>query len=192
MGAINARRSSGASEISSHGSAADQKACGFPNARPDDESLDALAEHGITFTILAESSEARAGARRQWVAGRQGRVDPSRRYLIRLSSGRTISQCPARRRTNHDYVHRHPQRRRLLLWRVASRRPQLELRSPLHRRLRTAVDGDAPGVRAGRFSSDCPDDGSLFFVPASIRSRACMSCSPGSRSRARSMKTSAP
>jgi alpha-amylase/alpha-mannosidase (GH57 family) len=72
-------------------------------------SLEALAEQGITFTILAPNQAARvraldgtgagpgvAGASRDaeddgWLDVKGGRVDPTRAYMCRLPSGRTIT-----------------------------------------------------------------------------------------------------
>ncbi len=64
----------------------------LPECAVDNESLDVLAEFGIKFTILAPAQASRVrdmnGGAWQDVNGRQ--VDPSRPYLVKLPSGRSI------------------------------------------------------------------------------------------------------
>jgi alpha-amylase/alpha-mannosidase (GH57 family) len=64
----------------------------LPETAADNETLEVLAEHGIRFTILAQQQAART--RRfghSWRDVSGSRIDPSRAYLVRLQSGRTIS-----------------------------------------------------------------------------------------------------
>ena len=65
----------------------------LPECAADNESLDALAGMGIQFTILAPNQAARVrpldGGDWQDVSG--ARVDPSRAYLVKLASGRSIT-----------------------------------------------------------------------------------------------------
>ncbi|MBI4658339.1 MAG: DUF3536 domain-containing protein [Verrucomicrobia bacterium] len=65
----------------------------LPETAADDDSLDALAEYGIQFTILspfqARSVRPVGGAQWQDVSG--GHVDPSRPYWVGLPSGRRIA-----------------------------------------------------------------------------------------------------
>ncbi|WP_038040334.1 DUF3536 domain-containing protein [Thermorudis peleae] len=65
----------------------------LPETAVDLETLDILAEHGITFTILApyQARRVRPLDQEEWQDVEGGRVDPSRPYLVRLPSGRTIT-----------------------------------------------------------------------------------------------------
>ena len=64
----------------------------LPETAVDTPSLETLAEHGIAFTILAPNQCARVRAidADKW-RDVGGAVDPSRPYLVRLPSGRTIT-----------------------------------------------------------------------------------------------------
>ena len=64
----------------------------LPETAADDDSLDALAEHGIQFTILSpfQASRARPIGEEGWREVNGGQIDPSRPYLINLPSGRKI------------------------------------------------------------------------------------------------------
>jgi (1->4)-alpha-D-glucan 1-alpha-D-glucosylmutase len=57
------------------------------------ESLDIMAEMGIRFTILSpyQAGRFRGHEEQDWHNATDGRIDPSRPYLQRLPSGRTIS-----------------------------------------------------------------------------------------------------
>ncbi len=57
------------------------------------ESLDLLAEHGIRFTVLAPSQakQARKIGAKSWQDVSNQRIDPSRAYLQKLASGRSIA-----------------------------------------------------------------------------------------------------
>ncbi len=60
----------------------------------DDESLDVLAELGIKFTILSPYQAARVrplNGNDEWADVNGGKIDPSRPYLVKLPSGRTIT-----------------------------------------------------------------------------------------------------
>ncbi len=59
----------------------------------DIESLDILAEHGIKFTILAphQASRVRKVGAEKWKDVSGGRIDPTRAYVCKLPSGRTIN-----------------------------------------------------------------------------------------------------
>lgn len=59
----------------------------------DSETLDVLAEFGIKFTILSpfQASRMREIGARSWRDVNGGRIDPTRPYLVKLPSGRTIS-----------------------------------------------------------------------------------------------------
>ncbi|MEZ0227499.1 MAG: DUF3536 domain-containing protein [Planctomycetota bacterium] len=69
----------------------------LPEAAVDIETLDILAEHGILFTVLAPHQASRVrplavnGDGADWSDVSGGRIDPTRVYLQRLPSGRTIS-----------------------------------------------------------------------------------------------------
>lgn len=59
----------------------------------DVETLDIMAEHGIRFTVLAphQAARVRAVGENLWHDVSGGRVDPTRAYLQRLPSGRSIA-----------------------------------------------------------------------------------------------------
>ncbi|MCF6154374.1 MAG: DUF3536 domain-containing protein [Candidatus Brocadia sp.] len=59
----------------------------------DMETLDMLAEHGIKFTILAphQAFRVRKLSAEKWKDVSGGRIDPTRAYLCKLPSGRTIN-----------------------------------------------------------------------------------------------------
>jgi alpha-amylase/alpha-mannosidase (GH57 family) len=65
----------------------------LPETAVDVETLDILAEHGILFTILAPHQAKRMkpidGG--EWLDVGGGKIDPTRPYLARLPSGRTIA-----------------------------------------------------------------------------------------------------
>jgi alpha-amylase/alpha-mannosidase (GH57 family) len=65
----------------------------LPETAVDVETLDIVAESGIKFTVLAprQAWRARRIGTGKWKDVRGGRIDPSRAYLIRLPSGRTIN-----------------------------------------------------------------------------------------------------
>ncbi|HEV2379983.1 MAG TPA: DUF3536 domain-containing protein [Terriglobia bacterium] len=65
----------------------------LPETAVDTDTLDVLAEHGIKFTILAPRQARRARRRgsRSWKDVTGDRIDPSRAYLLRLPSRRSIS-----------------------------------------------------------------------------------------------------
>jgi len=64
----------------------------LPETAVDLETLDIMAEHGITFTILAPQQAAKVRPRgsETWIDLSQGAVDPTMPYGIRLPSGRTF------------------------------------------------------------------------------------------------------
>jgi len=65
----------------------------LPETAVDVETLEVLAEHGIAFTVLAPSQAKRVrklGAR-NWKDVSDGSIDPTRAYLARLPSGRSLS-----------------------------------------------------------------------------------------------------
>ena len=64
----------------------------LPETAADDESLDVLAENGIRFTILSpyQASKVRPLSGGDWQDVNGGRVDPSRAYLVKLPSGRSM------------------------------------------------------------------------------------------------------
>ena len=68
----------------------------LPETAVDTDSLEALAAHGIKFTVLAphQASRVRAmagkDATQAWRDVRGGRIDPTMPYLCRLPSGRSI------------------------------------------------------------------------------------------------------
>ncbi len=64
----------------------------LPEAAVDVESLDALAAHGISFTILSPHSAKRVRpiGGRAWRDVSGGRIDPSMPYKLRLPSGQSI------------------------------------------------------------------------------------------------------
>jgi len=59
----------------------------------DVESLDVLAEHGIKFTVLSpyQASCVRPLGEEQWQDVNGGNVDPSRPYLVKFESGRSLA-----------------------------------------------------------------------------------------------------
>ena len=59
----------------------------------DDDTLDLLAEHGITFTVLSpyQAARVRPIGGGSWYEVHGGRVDPTMPYLVRLASGRSIT-----------------------------------------------------------------------------------------------------
>jgi alpha-amylase/alpha-mannosidase (GH57 family) len=65
----------------------------LPETAVDTETLDVMAEHGIAFTILAprQAAKVRRFGSRKWKDVGSDRIDPSRAYLVRLPSRRTIS-----------------------------------------------------------------------------------------------------
>jgi alpha-amylase/alpha-mannosidase (GH57 family) len=65
----------------------------LPEAAANLETLEALAEQGIQFTVLApaQARRARAIGGRAWRDVSGGRIDPSMAYRLRLRSGRTIN-----------------------------------------------------------------------------------------------------
>ncbi|MFI5104226.1 MAG: DUF3536 domain-containing protein, partial [Terriglobales bacterium] len=65
----------------------------LPEAAVDVPTLETLAAQGIQFTILAphQAGRVRALGGRNWKDVSDGRIDPTRAYLARLPSGRTIN-----------------------------------------------------------------------------------------------------
>jgi alpha-amylase/alpha-mannosidase (GH57 family) len=65
----------------------------LPETAVDTETLDVLAEHGVKFTILAprQASRIRRFGSRSWKDVSSEGIDPSRAYLSRLPSRRTIA-----------------------------------------------------------------------------------------------------
>ncbi len=65
----------------------------LPETAVDSESLSTLAEQGIQFTILSpfQASRFREIGRRAWRDVDGGRIDPTRAYLVRLPSQRSLS-----------------------------------------------------------------------------------------------------
>jgi alpha-amylase/alpha-mannosidase (GH57 family) len=65
----------------------------LPETAVDTESLEVLAENGIAFTILAprQAKRVRRRGSRTWKDVTGDRIDPSRAYLVRLPSRKTIS-----------------------------------------------------------------------------------------------------
>lgn len=65
----------------------------LPETAVDAETLEVLAEHGLKFTILAprQASRIRSFRSRSWKDVSGDKIDPSRAYLVRLPSRRTIS-----------------------------------------------------------------------------------------------------
>jgi alpha-amylase/alpha-mannosidase (GH57 family) len=65
----------------------------LPETAADDGSLDALAEHGIQFTILSpfQASRVRRLGAEEWRDVNGGHIDPSMPYRVNLPSGRAIA-----------------------------------------------------------------------------------------------------
>jgi alpha-amylase/alpha-mannosidase (GH57 family) len=65
----------------------------MPEAAVDIESLDIMAEFGITFTVLSpfQAHQVREIGTEEWTDVTGGEVDPTRPYLVNLPSGRTIN-----------------------------------------------------------------------------------------------------
>ena len=65
----------------------------LPETAVDIETLDIMAEQGLKFTILAprQASRVRRFGSRSWKDISGDRIDPSRAYLVRLPSRRTIN-----------------------------------------------------------------------------------------------------
>ena len=65
----------------------------LPETAVDLETLDVLAEHGILFTILSPHQARRIKSidGGEWLDVGGGKIDPTRPYLARLPSGRTIA-----------------------------------------------------------------------------------------------------
>jgi len=65
----------------------------LPETAVDTETLEVLAEQGILFTILAprQANRVRSLSGRKWKDIRGARIDPSRAYLCRLPSGKSIN-----------------------------------------------------------------------------------------------------
>jgi alpha-amylase/alpha-mannosidase (GH57 family) len=65
----------------------------LPETAVDVPTLEALAAQGIRFTVLAphQAGRVRAIEGRNWKDVSDGRIDPTRAYLVRLPSGKTIS-----------------------------------------------------------------------------------------------------
>jgi alpha-amylase/alpha-mannosidase (GH57 family) len=64
----------------------------LPETAVDTETLEALAEEGIAFTVLAPRQAARVReiGKKDWIDVRGGSVDPSMAYRVNLPSGRAI------------------------------------------------------------------------------------------------------
>jgi alpha-amylase/alpha-mannosidase (GH57 family) len=64
----------------------------LPETAADDETLDALAEQEILFTVLSpyQAREVRRAGDGQWHDASHGCIDPRRPYLVQLPSGRSI------------------------------------------------------------------------------------------------------
>lgn len=65
----------------------------LPETAADTDTLEALAEAGLRFTVLAphQAVEVRPPGRKDWRDVRGARIDPRRGYLARLPSGRTLA-----------------------------------------------------------------------------------------------------
>lgn len=65
----------------------------LPETAVDTETLEALADEGIAFTVLAprQAGRVRAMGEEKWLDVRGGRVDPSQAYRVNLPSGRAIA-----------------------------------------------------------------------------------------------------
>lgn len=64
----------------------------LPETAADTDTLEALVDAGLRFTILAphQAAEVRPPGRKDWRDVRGARIDPRRGYLARLPSGRTL------------------------------------------------------------------------------------------------------
>ncbi len=65
----------------------------LPETAVDDESLEALAEQGVKFTILSpfQARQVRPLNGGEWQDVNDGRIDPSMPYLVKLPSGRSLA-----------------------------------------------------------------------------------------------------
>ncbi|MEM9462956.1 MAG: DUF3536 domain-containing protein, partial [Myxococcota bacterium] len=65
----------------------------LPETAVDTDTLEALAEAGIEFTVLAphQAAAVRPPGRKDWLDVRGSRIDPRRGYFVRLPSGRQIA-----------------------------------------------------------------------------------------------------
>jgi len=65
----------------------------LPETAADTDTLEALVDAGLRFTILAphQAAEVRPPGRKDWRDVRGARIDPRRGYLTRLPSGRTLA-----------------------------------------------------------------------------------------------------
>jgi alpha-amylase/alpha-mannosidase (GH57 family) len=64
----------------------------LPETAADTDTLEALADAGLRFTVLAphQASEVRPPGRKDWRDVHGGRIDPRRGYFVRLPSGRSL------------------------------------------------------------------------------------------------------
>ncbi|HUO83975.1 MAG TPA: DUF3536 domain-containing protein [Thermoanaerobaculia bacterium] len=65
----------------------------LPETAVDVETLEVLAEHGMAFTILepSQAKRVRKVGSEEWIDVDEGRVDPTRAYVAKLPSGRSIA-----------------------------------------------------------------------------------------------------
>jgi alpha-amylase/alpha-mannosidase (GH57 family) len=65
----------------------------LPETAVNTETLEVLAENGILFTILAprQAKRVRRRGSRKWIDVSDGRIDPSRAYLVRLPSRKSVN-----------------------------------------------------------------------------------------------------
>jgi alpha-amylase/alpha-mannosidase (GH57 family) len=65
----------------------------LPETAVDTDTLEALADAGLLFTVLAphQATEVRPPARKDWRDVRGARIDPRRGYFVRLPSGRSLA-----------------------------------------------------------------------------------------------------
>ncbi len=65
----------------------------LPETAADTDTLEALADAGLRFTVLAphQAIEVRPPGRKDWRDVRGGRIDPRRGYFVRLPSGRSLA-----------------------------------------------------------------------------------------------------